>query len=154
MPRSLSNLWSRLVACVVSAAILLTLPACMSGREPYRPVQLARDEAVIYIYRPRSLLSPGPVGVVVDQVEVGSLGRNTFLAVIVDPGEHFVRVQRRSGATRLVRIGPDQSLFYEAGASLLGGRVSLSNPGEAIARERIARTRAARETARVRRGSQ
>ena len=121
----------------------------MNGQEPYRPVQLARAEGVLYIYRPRSLLSPGPVGVVVDQVEVGSLGRNTYLAVIVEPGEHLVRVQRRSGATRLVRIGAGQSIFYEAGASLLGGRVSLSNPGERLARERIARTRAARKTVRL-----
>ncbi|VAX41767.1 hypothetical protein MNBD_PLANCTO03-812, partial [hydrothermal vent metagenome] len=66
------NLWSRLFACAVGAAVLLTLPACMNGHEPYRPVQLAREEGVLYIYRPRSLLSPGPVGVVVDQVEVGS----------------------------------------------------------------------------------
>lgn len=139
----------RTLALALCAWILLVLPACVNGHDSYRPVQLVRGEAVVYIYRPRSLLSPGPVEVYVDQSDTGRLGRNTFLAVIVEPGEHLVRVQRRSDATRLVRIGEGQTVFLEAGASLLGGYVSLVDPGEALARERVARTRAARDPVRA-----
>ncbi|VAX42482.1 hypothetical protein MNBD_PLANCTO03-2034, partial [hydrothermal vent metagenome] len=57
-------------------------------------------------------------------------------------------------AIRLVRIGGGQSIFYEVGASLLGGRVSLSNPGETLARERIAGTRAAHEAVRLESGAE
>lgn len=145
---TLPRLHPRIVAIAACLGVVLTLPGCVNGREAYRPLQLARGESVVYVYRPRSLVSPGPVQVLVDQVAIGSLGRNTFLAVVVPPGEHLVRVQRRSDATRLVHLGEGDSLLLEAGASLLGGFVSLQDPGESLARERIARTRRAAEAAR------
>lgn len=99
---------------------------------------------MIYVYRPRSLLGPGPIDVYVDQLEAGKLSRNQFLAAIVTPGEHLVRVQRRSEVVRIIRIGEGESAYLEASAALLGGAVSLSSPSEDLARERIAQARAAR----------
>jgi hypothetical protein len=154
MHASWLNLRPRLIAIAASVWLVLSLPACTGSRERYRPVQLTRDEAVVYVYRPRSLLSPGPVGVFVDQTSAGTIGRNSFVAVIVAPGEHLVRVQRRGDATRLVRLGASESVFLEAGASLLGGLVSLNDPGESVARERIARTRQARDPVRLTRAAQ
>lgn len=133
--------------------VLLALPGCVNTGDAYRPVQLARGESVVYVYRPRSLLSPGPVEVVIDQTPAGTLRRNSFLAVIVGPGEHLVRVQRRSDATRLVLVGEGEGALLEAGASLLGGFVSLDDPGEALARERIARTRQASPPVRIQPGA-
>lgn len=136
--------WRALFACAACA-----LAGCAVPGEPYRPAQLAPGEGVVYVYRPRSVLSPGPVDVYVDQAEVGRLTRNTYLAVVVAPGEHLVRVQRRSDATRLVLVGEGQGVLLEAGASLLGGFVSLVDPGEDVARERIAGTRGPGEPVRV-----
>lgn len=126
---------------VLTAVIALAPVGCAVPGEPYRPAQLGAGESVLYVYRPRSVLSPGPVEVFVDQTPVGRLTRNTYLAVVVEPGEHLVRVQRRSDATRLVLVGEGQGAILEAGASLLGGFVSLVDPGEAVGRERVAGTR-------------
>ncbi|MFG0259400.1 MAG: hypothetical protein ACF8LK_03525 [Phycisphaerales bacterium JB041] len=126
-----------LILCAMAA-----LSGCVHGGDPYRPVQLESGEAAIYLYRPRSAFSPGPVAVHVDQTEVSRLRRSTHAAVIVEAGEHLVRVQRRSDATRLVRLGAGESLYLEVGAALLGGKVSLSDPGESVAQARIATTRA------------
>lgn len=135
---------------VLACALLTTLLAgCAVPGEPYRPVQVGDGESVVYVYRPRSALSPGPVEVFVNQTPAGSLTRNTYLAVVVRPGEHLVRVQRRSDATRFVRVGPGEGVILEAGASLLGGYVSLENPGGDLARERIARTRGPSEPVRL-----
>ncbi|MCC7388719.1 MAG: hypothetical protein IT431_08105 [Phycisphaerales bacterium] len=132
----------RAVVWLVSVAVgALALAGCAVPGEPYRPAQLGAGESVVYVYRPRSVLSPGPVEVFVDQTPVGRLTRNTYLAVVVAPGEHLVRVQRRSDATRLVLVGEGQGAILEAGASLLGGFVSLVDPGEEVGRERIAGTR-------------
>jgi hypothetical protein len=131
------------------ALLLAGLGGCVHGSGPYRPVELGRGEAAILVYRPRSLLSPGPVRLVVDQHEVATLRRNTHAAAIVGPGEHLVRVERRGEATRLVRLGEGESVVLEAGASLLGGRVSLTDPGEAVGASRIAQTRAAVQPVRV-----
>ena len=128
---------------------ILPLAGCVRGGEPYRPVQLEAGEAAIYLYRPRSALSPGPVAVHLDQTEVALLRRNTHAAVVVTVGEHLVRVQRRSDATRLVRLGEGESVYFEVGAALLGGKVSLSDPGEAQAQARIATTRAVVEPIRL-----
>ncbi len=131
------------VSTLLLAVIVCIAPmGCAHGVGPYQPVQLAAGDAAIYFYRPRSLLSPGPVLAFVDQVEVARLRRNTHAVVIVGPGEHLVRVQRRSDATRLVRLGPGESLYLEVGAALLGGKVSLSDPGEPVAKARIVQTRA------------
>lgn len=124
--------------CVAMA--LSVLGGCSSAALPYQPVQLAEGEAAVYLYRPRSVLSPGPVTVVIDQDEVARLARNTHTVVLVGPGEHLVRVQRRSDATKLVRLGPGESLYLEVGAALLGGRVSLSDPGLDVAKSRIVGT--------------
>lgn len=122
--------------------LVVGITGCVRGVGPYQPVQLPAGDSAIYFYRARSLLSPGTVEVFVDQVAVASLRRNTHLVVIVSPGEHLVRVQRRSDATRLVGLGPGESLYLEVGAALLGGKVSLSDPGESVAKARIAQTRA------------
>ena len=132
-----------LVRAMLLAAFVVAVPAgCVHGVAPYEPVQLASGDAAIYLYRPRSLLSPGAVEAFVDQAEVARLRRNTHVVVIVGPGEHLVRVQRRSDATRLVRLGPGESLYLEVGAALLGGKVSLNDPGEPVAKARIVQTRA------------
>lgn len=141
---------SVLPSLLVAIAAVASLPGCVHGGDPYRPVQLESGEAAIYLYRPRSVFSPGPVAVHVDQAEVARLRRNTHAAVIVDAGEHLVRVQRWSDATRLVRLGAGESLYLEVGAALLGGKVSLSDPGEAAAQARIATTRAMVEPVRLR----
>ncbi|MDQ7013612.1 MAG: hypothetical protein Q9O74_06905 [Planctomycetota bacterium] len=131
-----------LLAMLLAGVAVLAPMGCARGAGPYQPVQLAAGDAAIYLYRPRSLLSPGPVAVFVDQAEVAKLRRNTHAVVIVGPGEHLVRVQRRSDATRMVRLGPGESLYLEVGAALLGGKVSLSDPGEPVAKARIVQTRA------------
>ncbi|MFG0241346.1 MAG: hypothetical protein ACF8R9_01035 [Phycisphaerales bacterium JB054] len=142
--------WLRVLSCLlVAIAGLVFLSGCVYGGDPYRPVQLESGEAAIYLYRPRSAFSPGPVGVHVDQAEVARLRRNTHAAVIVGAGEHLVRVQRWSDATRLVRLGAGESLYLEVGAALLGGKVSLSDPGEGSAQARIATTRAMVEPVRL-----
>ncbi|MBK7403949.1 MAG: hypothetical protein IPJ41_04790 [Phycisphaerales bacterium] len=123
---------------ILAAASVLALGSCASRPPRFRPVQLAPNQAVIYVYRPRALLSPGPVEVYIDQTEAGKLSKNRYLCAIVGPGEHLVRVQRRSEVVRLVRIGPGETAYLEAGAALLGGSVSLASPDESIARERIA----------------
>lgn len=138
------------LSLLVAVAGLAPLSGCVHGGDPYQPVQLESGEAALYLYRPRSAFSPGPVAVHVDQVEVSRLRRNTHAAVIVVAGEHLVRVQRWSDATRLVRLGPGESLYLEVGAALLGGKVSLSDPGEAAAQARIATTRAMVEPVRLR----
>jgi hypothetical protein len=128
------RLWAAFLAC----ATLATVGGGCSSGERFRPEQLAAGEAVIYVYRPRAVVGPGPVGVVIDQHEIARLRPNEYIAAIVPPGEHFVRVQRRASATRLVGIGEGQSAFLEVGAAMIGGRVSLGSPGEAVARDRIA----------------
>lgn len=130
-------------------ASLLGCGGCVHGSGPYRPARLSGEEAALTLYRPRSLLSPGAVDVVVDQTDVGRLRRNTHLTVIVPPGEHLVRVERRSDATRLVRLGPGESLLLEVGAALLGGNVSLSDPGPEVAAQRVGRTRAVEPAVRL-----
>lgn len=146
-----SSRWLGLtLSLLVAIAAMALLPGCVHGGDPYQPVQLESGEAAIYLYRPRSAFSPGPVGVHVDQAEVAKLRRNTHAAVIVEAGEHLVRVQRWSDATRLVRLGAGESLYLEVGAALLGGKVSLGDPGEAAAQTRIASTRAIVEPVRLR----
>ena len=146
----ISSRWLHLMLSLPAAiAAMALLPGCVHGGDPYQPVQLESGEAAIYLYRPRSAFSPGPVGVHVDQVEVARLRRNTHAAVIVRTGEHLVRVQRWSDATRLVRLGAGESLYLEVGAALLGGKVSLSDPGEDAAQARIATTRAIVEPVRL-----
>lgn len=117
------------------------LAGCAGPGERFRPEQIAPGEALIYVYRPRAPISPGPLGVVIDQEQAASLGPNQYVATPVAPGEHLVRVQRRSSATRRVTLGPGESVYLEARSTLLGGRVSLDRPGEQIARERIAGAR-------------
>ena len=136
------------IVCALAAGVLA---GCGVPGEPFRPAQLGVGESVVYVYRPRSLLSPGPVDVFVDQQPAGRLTRNTYLAVVVEPGEHLVRVQRRSDATRLVLLGGGDSVMLEAGASLLGGFVALEDPGGDVARERIAGTRGPEEPFRLKR---
>ncbi|HZW09663.1 MAG TPA: hypothetical protein VFF69_07150 [Phycisphaerales bacterium] len=133
---------ARLLLALASAAGAALGVGCSSG-ERFRPEHLGASEAVIYVYRPRAMIGPGPIGVVIDQREVARLGPNEYVAAVVEPGEHFVRVQRRASATRLVGIGAGQSAYLEAGADMVGGRVSLGSPGEAVARDRIASARRA-----------
>lgn len=125
---------------VLLVPVLLMLMGCAQRGEPYQPVQLGANEAAIYLYRPRSMFSPGPVLVSVDQQDVVRLLRNTHAAVVVTPGEHLVRAQRWSDATRRVYLGSGESLYLEVGAAMLGGKVSLSNPGDAEGQTRIAAT--------------
>lgn len=129
-----------MLVAMCAAVLLVPLAGCVHGDAPYRPVQLESGEAALYLYRPRSMLSPGSVSVHVDQQQVALLRRNTHVVVLVPPGEHLVRVQRWSDATRRVRLGSGESLILEVGAALVGGKVSLSDPGEAVAQSRIVRT--------------
>lgn len=133
---------SALLATLLAALCLLQAGGCAGG-ERFRPEQLAPGDAVIYVYRPRSAISPGPVAVFVNQQQVARLSPNQYVAAVVAPGEHLVRVQRRSDATRRVRVGPGESAFLQTRASLLGGTVSLARPGEQSARDQIASARRA-----------
>ena len=80
--------------------------------------------------------------------------REMFAEVDVDPADDpvaVVAIFRDLGApARLVRLGAGESLYLEVGAALLGGKVSLSDPGEANAQARIATTRAMVEPVRLR----
>lgn len=130
-----------LVAAVALVSTCLLCAAGCSPGQPYRPVQVMGDESVIHVYRRGSIVSPGSLAVYVDQIEVGRLARNRHISVIVAPGEHIVRLERRSTATRIVRLLEGESVYLEAGASLLGGAVSLVRPGTDEARERLGGTR-------------
>jgi len=121
--------------------LLVPIVGCARGAR-FRPAQLEPDQSVIYVSRPQSVFTPGRVRVYVDQNLVAWLGPNRFVTTIVSPGEHFVRVERKSVATRRVVLGTGESVFLECGVSLFGGQVSLIRPDQTVARERIASARA------------
>ncbi len=140
---------ARAAGALLLLASVSVVGGCAGG-DRFRPEQIARGDSVIYVYRRGAPISPGPILVVVDQTEIARLAPGQYVAAIVPPGEHLVRVQRRSAATRSITLSAGESAFFEGGVSLLGGRASLDRPPDEIARERISGARAATpEPARV-----
>ncbi|MEM1331775.1 MAG: hypothetical protein AAGG07_14620 [Planctomycetota bacterium] len=125
--------------CGLSAA---ALTACSSGggSEPFRPVEVAPDQAALYIYRADRSFDGPPVRVRVDQEDVGQLRAGEHLALVVEPGERLISAEGRGSAARAVRVLDGKAAFIEIVASGFEDFVAIDLPTPEQAQRVIART--------------
>jgi hypothetical protein len=101
------------LAVAIVAGALLT--GCGGGRASgpaFRPEELSGDRAVIYVFRDARGLRTRNMTLFVDQQEVGRLPDGGYRAVVVGPGEHFVRVVSSvADSARGVAVGPGESAY-------------------------------------------
>ncbi len=128
-----------LLACLTVAGLSGCQSAPSSGSY-FRPEPVAAGMGMVYVYRVDG--SGGEaLEVVVDGASRGFVRRGEYVAMPVEPGERFIRVQAESSAVRSVSVAPGESRFLEAVVERWGGRVALDVPGIEAGRERIVRAK-------------
>jgi hypothetical protein len=127
---------------VLVAVIVAGCRAAPTG-EAFRPEVADPARAVIYIYH----AGGRPVSVFIDQRPEGRLSRGEYLVRMVDPGDHFIRVEGGSMAVRRAVLVAGDAVYMEVSTSRLTGRAILEMPDTDLARRRIARARKVEEPA-------
>jgi hypothetical protein len=129
-------------ACLGSLAALV-VGGC--GRavkgEPFRPEVADQNRAVLYVFREAKNFGQPPVRVVVDQEPQGELAPGQYLALSLEPGSHFVRVEAQSEDTREVRLTAGDSVYIRiVTPQFRARRPTLDQPETEAARLLIADT--------------
>jgi hypothetical protein len=127
--------------------LMMILGGCGSAPrgEAFRPEVADPEQGVLYVFREAVHLTHPAVRLVLDQDPVGELRPGEYVALVVKPGEHFLRVESGSEDTRKVRLIPGESAFVRVVTQRFEGeRPTLDQPESERARQMIARTVRAR----------
>ena len=131
------------LAAMATFAAAGSIGACSSapGGDPFRPAMVAEGHGVIYVFR-----SPGgalgehaAVRVWVDDTEVEALAAGRYLAIVAEPGDHFVRVEGEGEAVAGCRVADGDSIYLRVEVRSFG-RVAIETMESASGRAQISRT--------------
>ncbi len=128
-----------LLACLTVVGLTGCQSAPSSGAY-FRPEPVASGMGMVYVYRVDGA-GGSELEVVVDGTSRAFIRRGEYVALPVEPGERFIRVQAESSAVRSVSVAPGESRFLEAVVARWSGRLSLDVPGIEAGRERIVRAK-------------
>lgn len=126
---------------VVALVACLTLAGCggTPKGEPFRAEVLDPSQGVLYVFREGGS-GPG-IDITIDQEPHGSLKPGAYMAVVLPPGEHFVRASSKSEATRAVHLAPGESAYLRVTTpGMTPRRPDIDQPETSRARAMIAKT--------------
>lgn len=136
----MTNPGARLFALAMSVCAM-SLGGCAPRPrgEVFRPEAASPEQAVLYVFREARSFGQAPVRIVVNQEPSGELRPGEYLAFVMAPGEHLVRVELNSEDTRQVRLLPGDSAYLRVVTTRLHPRrPTLDQPETALARRLIA----------------
>jgi hypothetical protein len=127
-----------LVAGGLACLMLAACSATPKG-EPFRAEVVDPAQGVLYVFREGG---SGPaIDITIDQEPHGSLPPGGYVAVVLPPGEHFVRASSKSEATRAVHLAPGESAYLRVTTpGMTPRRPDIDQPETARARAMIAKT--------------
>ncbi len=123
----------------------LLISGCMQTK-PYAPIAPSGSDAVVYVYRPESLIYRGtPYLVYVNDKKRGTIINASYLPLRVKPGRVFISLRKNSLFHQLVY---KKALFFEKGKVYyvkvkpgFYGAFSLEQVPSDIAKEQIKKTK-------------
>ncbi len=135
--------------CVLQASfialLLLSLSGCMATK-PFTPLKVSKSDAVVYVYRPESLIYRGtPYLVYVNGKKRGTIINAAYLPLRVKPGKNYISLRENTLFHALVY---KKSYFFEPGKvyyirvkSGLYGAFSLVPVSNKVGKKEIAKTK-------------
>jgi len=127
-------------------AVAFVLQGCMASM-PFQPAHIQPDKALLYIYRPESIISRGThFSVVVnDKEEIGPLVNNGYITVYVNPGSVKLVLQENTIPKGILHNVTFDNLetgggYYIKANPAVFGAYKLVKMDEAIGKAEVSKT--------------